>query len=381
MTEDLEALAASSTILRRRACRDVARAVIEAWGIVANHDTRIGSEAQRAIEESSRLSPPMVRWALETSLAPDRLASLTELAATLEDHTPRALASIVTAANVCTAAVPAISVALTARVPVFIKASSRDDALPRAFASALREVDEELARAVRVASFPGGTRSLEDPLFQAADVVIAYGNDSTLDAIAARLDGGTAFVRHGHGFGIGFVAREVPGDSALAFALDVAAYDQRGCLSPHAIFVERGGALDASALALALAEREDTLPRGRLDEHAHIAQAQWRGVAVATEELIDGGAWSVAHGANRFRVSPGHRNVTVVEVNGAADCFSALGPDAVAVKAVGVAGSERTREAMRCRWPGARVCPAGRMQLPPLCARADGHGPTDGLVV
>ena len=59
---------------------------------------------------------------------------------------------------------------------------------------------------------------------------------------------------------------------------DIAAWDQSGCLSPHAIYVETGGPIGperfAELLAAELAKRETTHPRGELtfDEHSSIAR-------------------------------------------------------------------------------------------------------------
>src|SRR3954468_24441019 len=58
---------------------------------------------------------------------------------------------------------------------------------------------------------------------------------------------------------------------------DITAWDQLGCLSPHNIYVETGGAIApekfAELLAEELARRETSHPRGELmaEEHASIA--------------------------------------------------------------------------------------------------------------
>src|SRR5205085_413463 len=58
------------------------------------------------------------------------------------------------------------------------------------------------------------------------------------------------------------------GTIARRAALDVAMYDQQGCLSPHLFYVETGGAVSARNFAGLLANELETLsikiPRGKI---------------------------------------------------------------------------------------------------------------------
>ena len=72
---------------------------------------------------------------------------------------------------------------------------------------------------------------------------------------------------------------------AAAFALDVAAYDQRGCLSPQVLYVQENGWVSpqrfAERLHHALRKVAVTLPRGPIDHHLGAQQLQYRGVGAA----------------------------------------------------------------------------------------------------
>ncbi len=73
--------------------------------------------------------------------------------------------------------------------------------------------------------------------------VTVYGSDETVDKILLRLPEGTSFIGHGHKFSAGIVFTEAMRrigveKLALRCAYDTWMYDQRGCLSPQAYFVE-----------------------------------------------------------------------------------------------------------------------------------------------
>jgi hypothetical protein len=356
----------------------------------------LGALAREILPPSTGLSPAMIEWALRTS-APSR-EDVERLAAALAPPSraiaaPARLAVVTLAGNVFTAGFRALFGPLLCGAPVVVKASSRDDALPRLLERGLSEVDPDVARACAVVTFPGGREDLEEALFADADVVSVYGADHTLADVRARLPGTVRFIPHGHGLGAVFVPREALADEerARAFctgvALDVAAYDQRGCLSPHAIFVERGGAVPPRELAARIAEHglarlARELPRGPLPPAAAAAQVQWRGVAAARGDRFEGDGFATSfEGGEPLRVSPGYRNVAVLECE-AAQLPARLLPLGVHLKALGVAGPDERRRAIARALPpplAPRVSAVGRMQTPPFDALADGEPPLAGF--
>jgi len=378
LSEALDDLAVAGEALRRRTPAQIAEALADAWERIADPERALGRAARGRLPASSGLTLPMVAWALSTTLGGAR-ESLAALAREMAPPpgviaTPHRLGALILAGNVFTACVQPLSVALLARSPLLVKASSADDVLPRLFVDALREVDPELAAAVLVVSFPRGTEALEATILHHAAAVSVYGSDSTLAAIRARTDANTTFIAHGHGLGLGWVdAGEDVEEAAGRFALDVAAYDQRGCMSPHAIAIERGGEAFARELARALERIAVELPRGPLSTQVGATQMQWRGVAAARGVLHEGDGWAVSfEPVAAPRLSPGARNVMVFEAGGLesfAERASVIGPH---LKTLGVAGDlERVARVLP---PGVspRVCPAGTMQTPGLLAYADG---------
>ena len=82
----------------------------------------------------------------------------------------------------------------------------------------------------------------------------------------------------------------------------VSMFDQRGCVSPHAIYVEEGGAVDpgewAALLASAMADLEVEIPGGYLTTHDASAVHQMRGSAELRE--ASGGGVRVFRGDESF---------------------------------------------------------------------------------
>lgn len=380
--------------MRARSPESIAESVGRAWGVIADPELALGRAARERLPESSGLSLPMVAWALAATFERSGTRELHEAVRRMRPPpktlaSPACLSVLVLAGNVFTAGVQPWSLSLLARTPVLVKASSKDDVLPRLFCAALAEVDPELSEACAVVTFPGGSPSLEATLLSRADVVSAYGSDQTLASIRARLRPTTHFIPHGHGLGVGYVpAAAAPNDAAFrdvaeAFALDVAAYDQRGCMSPHAIWVDRGGDIFARHLADALDDLARELPRGPLPAEVGAAQLQWRGVAAARGELHEGDGWAVSYeGDAAFRVSPGWRNVQVLAASSGEHFTASAGALGVHLKTLGVAGEEALGAAIARSLPASvapRVCRAGEMQRPSLLSFADGRPPWEGL--
>ena len=243
---------------------------------------------------------------------------------------------------------------------------------------------------------------MEEILFAEADCVTATGSDETLAAIRAKLPVQKRFLGYGHRVSFGYVT----GESLSGFggkrvvkaaATDVVAWDHLGCLSPHVIYVQRGGETGPEQFAQLLAEelelREQTEPRGAVPPHVAATIASRRGIyevraAHSPGTLLwrskDSTAWTVVYEADpHFSVSCLHRFIYVKAV---ADLAEALhGADAVRgkVSTVGLAAEADEGKSIAtalARWGATRVCPLGQMQNPPLTWRHDGRPALGDLV-
>lgn len=351
-------------------------------------------QASESLAEATGLSEPMVRWGALTTLETVRPDSLAALAADAyrSGAEPISSLSVVLAGNLFTATVRAVFVPLLLGIPVTVKASSRETLFPRMLRDALLHEDPELGRAVELIMFRGGDLEEEAALVAAAEVTSVYGADATIDEIARRHPQANLIV-HGHGVSVAYCGRrsctpDTIDETANALALDVAAYDQRGCLSPQIVYVaESRDGHDASALANRLSDALERLahelPRGPLPLEVGAAQSQWRGLAEVEGHLLTGADYAVALRPPRpIRWSPGYRNITLspVESIGAAiEETAALGSS---LKCVGVnpASLGEFAQAIHETPSPAYVCALGTMQTPAFDALADGKPVWHGLL-
>lgn len=202
-----------------------------------------------------------------------------------------------------------------------------------------------------------------------ADLVVAYGSDETVDALACSLPSSTRFEGYGHGFGVAWIERD---EDPTAVALDVALHDQRGCLSPLAVFVRGDARAFARALHEALGRLEETLPRGRVDAGEAAAAMQWQGAAAARCVWSRRGKTHFVGALEdaAFIASPGLRNVLVCEARDASHVMSLLGDEGAHLTCVGATDADLA-------WPlaGVRVVRAGTMQDPALDGPEDRRAP------
>ena len=209
--------------------------------------------------------------------------------------------------------------ALAARAPVLFKSSRAEPFFAAAFLSALGNRLPALRDAYAAAAWTGGDAEIEDALRASARLVVAYGSEPTMTALAAADT--RRLVTFGPKLSLGWVG---PGadltQAAHGMALDTATFDQRGCLSVEAVLVEEPAANPfAHALADALAGLATELPPGRA-RHAERAgvrlareDADLRGLVSFGEEL-DTSTVIVENDA-RISPSPGLRTVRIHSVS------------------------------------------------------------------
>jgi len=373
---------------------------IEALARTCTLLTQSDANMIEALSASTGLSAPMVAWALETSLRPYVSVAAWD---GVRESRPRAAHAVppdacmvVLAANVFTAAFRAVAFPLLSGTAVLIKASSRESHFAELMTRAFTNANPELEGALQLVTWSRES-FLEEPAFQTMldlmDQVIVYGSDATLASFQQRLAPSVRYLPHGHGLGVAYIAHSVVTQPAMleralaGLALDIAAYDQRGCLSPQAVWVEVQSPhefeLVAQTLFTALGTLSQRLPRGALDVEQSRAQWQWRMTSAGLGELHEGDGYAVnAEKHVHFRPSPGARNISVYACTDRADFLQNVTSLARHIKCIGVAGheSERLNIAEALRYPfSARVCAVGAMQTPPLHVPWDGDSPWHGL--
>ncbi|MFI5316275.1 MAG: acyl-CoA reductase [Myxococcota bacterium] len=290
------------------------------------------------------------------------------------------------AGSIPTAAFSALALPLLAGAAVYAKPASADPVSARLFAASLSETDPAVGAALAIG---GDAKALDD-----ADAVVAHGSDATIALLRARVGLGRPFIGYGHKLSLAAIGPSIdPLVAARRLALDVALWDGRGCLSPAwalAVDAPRGRAAElARALATAFDELEDELPRGALAPGEASDLVELRARAAVREgtrlEMAAGAStWTVALESGDLRPPPGMlRFLSIVPIPDLESLGAFSAPLAPHLSCVGHAGfgSERGRLAQLAAAAGAsRLCPLGRMQLPPLDWNHDGQPPLRSLV-
>ena len=221
---------------------------------------------------------PALRTLLETEFSDPRVLDTFR-----PDHSGRRLlhargaraAFHIFSGNVPGVAVTSMIRSLLVKCPVLGKTAASEPVLPVLFAAALQEVDPGIGAALAVTYWPGGSREVEQAALAEVDQVVHYGGADAIADLRSRLPAHVDLVTHGPRISFGMVGRDALGgeDAARRLADDIAyataVFDQQGCVSPHAIFVEEGGEVTPPDLAalidLAFGRIGTELPAGQLD--------------------------------------------------------------------------------------------------------------------
>jgi len=259
-----------------------------------DRDDALRQEAETWLPDEAGLSPPMARLVLDRMAADWTSDALRRLLRSefpepemLEGFRPGSegdglrvmgdsLAFHVGAGSVPGTGATSILRSLLVRTPVILKPGRGDVVLPVLLARAIAEEDERLAGGVAVLYWPGGSGpALEEAALQRADRVVVYGGFEAVEEVRGRIPVTTPLVAYHHRVSVGVVGRGRLGSGgesreiAAKAARAVAAYEQRGCVSPQVIWVEEGGDVNPEAwaelLAKEMARGVDELPPGPTD--------------------------------------------------------------------------------------------------------------------
>jgi len=410
-------LAGRAESLRRRPVASIAESLAAAAAALVEEPRR-RAEALRLLPAVTGYSPEMVELVLDRmsrDWTPAALASLLR-----EPTSPAALdgwargadgreytlagprlALHVFSGNVTGVAVTALVRALLVKAPVLGKTAAGDPVLPVLFAGALAEVDAELADALAITYWAGGTEALERAALHHADLAVVYGGPDAVRGIQALAAAGTRVVEHGPRLSAAFVTRDAltgeaeAADVAAAIAEAASTFDQQGCVSPHMVFVESGGTIAPDALAGVVFERmvewARKVPVAALNPGE---QATLRGQREAAEFRELGGRASlfvdpdspvtvVADHIEQAGPSCLNRFLRIHAVDDIQSGIAALAHVRDLLQTAGLATGEGAADDIASRLAAAgftRICPIRAMPWPPPDWHHDGRHPLLELV-
>jgi len=329
-----------------------------------------GAELRRRLSGTSGLSEKGISYVIENQL--ETSATPPEIDALLAQTGRAPRCHVVLSANVCTAALRAIALAVATSPIVFVRPSSRDPVLAEMLVDALQK-DREFVET------HGGSIEL-CPLVSPApfDELHLYGSDEAIEAITRDLPDGVIVRAHGTGFGVAVIAGEEDVDLAASqLREDIIAFDQRGCLSPRVVLVEGDGErAEAVAFRLdkELAEAERFFPRGPLDDATARDVALYGASMEAVGLFLSRPAYAIGVDPSpRALLLPPAVRVVHLAAARAEDASRLLAPWLEYVTTVGRTSRNQSAliRAVLSLVPKARRAELGFMQRPPL------DGPVD----
>jgi hypothetical protein len=298
--------------------------------------------------------------------------------------------------NVPGASLHEFSTALIAGSGLIVKTSSAEPLFFGAFAGTIAEVDPQVGARIAVFNWSRGQTNLTQALRTACDWIVAFGNDATLAGLsAAEIRSNESKSPHTQLVGFGSrVSGALVMNEALrdrievlnALARDITLFEQRGCLSPHHIFVEGTGARAfAAELATMLDRVAAKIPPPRrygLEDAAAVRRvrenARWRALGGQDVALWEGArlGWTVVYDSSaHFCVSPGWRTVYVSAIVDLEDFIRRMEPASGRLEACAIAGpASRVAQVTPAlaRLGVSYICAPGTMQSPPLEWRHSG---------
>ncbi len=422
----LPSLIAAAPSLRARSVHEIVDALGRAGARFLDPSDPLRREAEARLPDEAAYSPPMARRVIE-SMARDWTADRlrTALEADFPDPTVldgfrdsptgdalHALGADLTL-QIVSGSVPgvggtALLRSLLVKSPTLIKPGRGDRALTELLSQAIREADPGLGAAHAVIYWPGGEGgALEEEALGRAGCVVVYGDDETILSVRARTRPSTTFVAYPHRVSAGAVGKgvltgEAPArQTAFDAAEAVALLEQRGCVSPHVIWVEEGGVISparwAALLAEAMNEVAELLPPLSPDPDLASALAQLKGTAELRaaasrgDQIFSGkaNAWTVLYDPEpAFAPSCLGRTVRVKPIHSLEELPAVLAPIGAQLQTLALEGAGEGKESERYEALTQSLARAGvlritrfrRQPFPPAWWRHDGKGPLETLV-
>lgn len=233
---------------------------------------------------------------------------------------------------------------------------------------------------------------------QHSDAVVCFGGDVAVDAIRELTSWDIPFAGHGSTVSFAAITAEELRNNPVEWlaercGYDFAVYDQQGCLSPRALFVEDGRSRDVDrfvdALHGALAHWEKLLPRRRipLEDSAALGRAR---DAVLLDAACGGAGRRASVDSDpflltvkpveQFALGPVNRYADVYLYKSLGEVAEAIGDLRGRLSTLAVVDPKRPPVDLLAALKFRRMCEVGQMQKPPLAWCLDGRRPLQKML-
>ena len=379
---DLDAIAANlrAALFLNLDRERIIRALVETILRLKHRDYPRRRTVIEMICRGSALSPQVVDASIDALLAPFYEEPIRSIALRL--RVTSEMVGFILAGNAVGAGIHEVLLALICGAAVILKSSSAEPFFFRALAATLAEVDAPVATRIAVVTWNRQNSDLFLRLRELCDRMVAYGEDSTLEAFATN-----RLIAFGSKASGALIAAEALRDSegkttVSALARDIVLFEQKGCLSPSHLFVV-GSSQACDRLAAALSVEIEKMgalafPPAKLEPGAAAKirrvreTAAWRKIAGFSIDLREGAKlqWTlVSEPGARFMISPGYRTVFLSAVEDPGDFKYRLTGFENRIEAFSVADpkSKLADFVSHLRSIGVSwICPPGSIQSPPL---------------
>ncbi|CAN5430124.1 hypothetical protein BH09VER1_BH09VER1_30510 [soil metagenome] len=229
--------------------------------------------------------------------------------------------------------------------------------------------------------------TLPEGWLEEAEAVIVYGSDETIGRFRKLVGTRVRYEEHPHRVSVGLVYEDPHYESVVAAAADVSAFGQKGCLSPHDIYVAGDARTYAVRLAEEMAKYEAANPRGAVTsyEASEImnVRANYRfrsasDMRVQLWESEGSTAWTVIYEDDPWFAGSCLNRVVYVKPL-PLDLAESLGPAKAWLAATGIWPAEPRYAERAAELGPSRICALGRMQLPPVGWHQEGKQILAGL--
>ena len=393
--------------LRPLSARDIGRRI----GLMASKwldpDYEHRRQAVHGISSATGFPPDMIAEGLDNAfwqLVPPKLERLAdeELGDSRLLDGPRAhpitgrlsravgpsLITHILAGSIITPGLWSVCRALLLKSASIVKCANHDRVFPFRFAESLLHEASELGECIHVDYWPREDTGSTQAAVLAADAVIAYGDDSSIQTFREMTVFPRRFVGHGHRVSLGIIGEPAFDEqTASAIAADVVFHDQQGCLSPHVIYLM--GASEScrqfgELIARAFSFMEGEWPRRELEPGEAAAIQRMRGTHELQVAMNTGArlwksqkttAWTLLYDENpQFEFSCLNRTLRLKRLESPAQLEAALKDVSGRLQGAAIAPIEiRSQMADILAHNGvSRICSPGNLQKPVLSWKGDG---------